>query len=96
MDLTCKKCGKRNSKVVPAKKLAELLNNEDSKVVNPDTKASLNSTAASVGMIDPRILIQIIPQILKLAEMVFDWLKKKDKNERNVIVCLDCGHWEKI
>ena len=102
MELACNNCGKRNTKVVPGKKLSELLNTTDTKALNPDTKHSLNVMSGSVAMtgtIDPKIFIKLFPLIIKLAESLLDWLKKKEKNkstERNVIVCMDCGHWEKI
>ena len=27
---------------------------------------------------------------------LFSWLKEKEKGNRQVVVCNDCGHWEKV
>jgi hypothetical protein len=44
------------------------------------------------GMINAKT----IETILALITAVFEWLTESQKNEKKVIVCKDCGYWERI
>jgi hypothetical protein len=105
MELVCKSCGKRNTKIVPAEKLEELLSDSSLNCDRKDSKVKFVATANAVGAIDPKELIKILPALVEISKAFFDWLKNKDNskskkedvsNERKILVCLDCGHWERI
>jgi hypothetical protein len=103
MELACNNCKKRNTKVVSARKLSKLFKNSDNRGKSVEATAMLLSPSLPGGKIDSKIL----PDILKIAKSTLEWLKKREEkeaekvklkgeNERNVIVCFDCGHWERI
>jgi len=85
MSIACKKCGGRNTQVVAAKDLAKATNNP-------------NVMTASAGSIDPKVVVEIISLVVQGLVAVFGWLKasEKNKNNSNVVLCKDCGAWEKV
>lgn len=83
MSLQCKKCGSRNTSTVKAKEMADR------------TGDSSFNTAAS-GMINPVLVIATLKAIIDMIGNVFNWLTEKEKNDASVVVCKDCGYWERI
>lgn len=83
MSLKCKGCGSRDTEVVSARELSEKTGD-----------ASVMTAAA--GAINPVIVVEAINSIFKALGRLFGWLGEKEKGNRQVVVCKDCGHWEKV
>lgn len=85
MTIACNKCGGRNTQVVAAKDLAKATNNP-----------SVMTSAA--GYIDPKLVVEILALIIQGVVAFFGWKKaaEKNKNNGNVVLCKDCGAWEKV
>jgi predicted nucleic-acid-binding Zn-ribbon protein len=84
MSLQCHKCGSQNTEVVSAEELSN------------KTGDMTPMSAATVGMIDPILVGEAIKSIFQALRKLFDFLEEKEKNKRKVVVCKDCGYWEKI
>jgi hypothetical protein len=52
-------------------------------------------TAAS-GMISPALVGEVLKAIFEFLGKLFGWLEEKEKNDRSVVVCKDCGYWERV
>jgi hypothetical protein len=87
MTLECKKCGGRQTKVVPADKMTDFIDKK-STVGNIGTSGTITLSSEAI--------YAIIMAAIEVVKKFFDWQNKKEQNKRNVVVCLDCGHWEKI
>jgi hypothetical protein len=83
MSLKCKECQSRNTEIVSAKDLSEKTGDK-------------SIMTASAGAINPVIVLKAISDIFEAFGKLFGWLKEKEKGNRKVIVCKDCGHWNKI
>ena len=83
MSNQCNKCGSRNTATVKAKGMAE------------KTGDSSFMTAAS-GMISPALVGEVLKAIFEFLGKLFGWLEEKEKNDRSVVVCKDCGYWERV
>ncbi|MBL0668369.1 hypothetical protein JD488_16950 [Aeromonas jandaei] len=83
MSLKCKECGGRNTEEVSAKELSKKTGD-----------ASLLSAGA--GTINPVVVVEAISAIFKALGKLFGWLGEKEKGNRQVLVCKDCGYWEKV
>ena len=83
MSLKCKECGSRDTKVISARELSAITN---------DTSVLTTSS----GKIDIIFFVEAIKYISQALGRLFEWLKEKEKNDSRVVVCKDCGYWEKI
>lgn len=85
MSIACRKCASRNTQVVAAKDLAKATNNP-------------SVMTASAGSIDPRLVVEILTLLVRGVVAVFGWMKASEKNKdtSTVVVCRDCGAWEKV
>lgn len=83
MLLKCKGCGGNNTEVVSAKELSEKTGD-----------ASIMTSAT--GTINPILVLEVFKNIFKAMGKLFGWLEEKEKGKRKVVVCKDCGHWDKI
>lgn len=97
--LKCKACGSINTNIYKAKDLAEKTG--DRNLLNPTmTCAALTFSGEDLVKLLKDIAPVVIPQIIKLVSDFFTEKKKKDRaeeeNNRNVILCKDCSHWERI
>jgi len=81
--LKCKECGSRNTQVVSAKELSEKTG--DSSILT-----------AATGYINPVIVIKALKALFEALGKLFGWIEEKEKGNRKVVVCKDCGHWEKV
>jgi predicted nucleic-acid-binding Zn-ribbon protein len=85
MSLQCHKCESRNTEIVSAKELSEKTGD-----------ISLMSAGAMAGVINPVLVVSALKSIFEALGKLFGYLEEKEKNNRKVIVCKDCGYWEKI
>jgi hypothetical protein len=54
-------------------------------------------TGASGVMGASRVInVKTVETLLVLITAVFGWLTESKKDEKKVIVCKDCGYWERI
>lgn len=83
MSLKCNSCGSTNTEIVSAKQLSE-------KIGDPSIMTGTK------GVIDPTLVVLAIIAIAKALKGLFDWMKQKEKNDHKIIVCKQCGHWERI
>ncbi len=86
MSLKCKNCGSRNTTVVSAKELSDRTGD-----------SSLDSL--QVGFIPKESIGSIIAAITAIAVAVgkfFSFSKEKEKSNRKVVLCKNCGYWEKV
>jgi hypothetical protein len=86
MSLPCKKCSGRNTKVVPEDKFREIAGSAN----------SVNAMSGKIPLTDEqknKIEEYVIELIKKIIDLVFDKLFPK---KNMVVVCMDCGHWERI
>ncbi|MCF5910917.1 hypothetical protein K3H35_19275 [Aeromonas veronii] len=83
MSVACNKCGSRNTEVVKAKDLAEA--SGDSRILT-----------ATAGAVSPEVVIGLLAAIAAAAKAIFEWLTESEKNEKKVVVCKDCGYWERV
>ena len=83
MSLACNKCGGRNTEVVEAKDLAKA--SGDSRVLT-----------APVGVVSPEVVAGLVAAIAAAVKAIFEWLTESEKNKKNVVVCKDCGYWERV
>ncbi|MBY5949290.1 hypothetical protein [Photobacterium rosenbergii] len=83
MSLKCRGCGSRTTEVVNAKELSEKTG--DSSFITQNQ-----------GAIDPNIVAGALKAIFKALGKIFGWLEEREKGNRKVVVCRDCGHWEKV
>lgn len=81
--MMCKKCNSKNTDVVSAKKLAEKTNDNQ-------------FLTATAGVASTTLIIGAVKSIFEALGKLFGWMEEKEKNDRNVIVCKDCGYWERI
>jgi predicted nucleic-acid-binding Zn-ribbon protein len=84
MSLQCHKCGSQNTEVISAEELSN------------KTGDMRPISSATAGIIDPMLVIKAIKSMFQALEKLFGFLEEKEKNKRKVIVCKDCGYWEKI
>jgi len=85
MGIQCNKCASRNTIVVKAKDLAK--RTSDNSVLT-----GMSGTVAG----DPAVLLEILKGIVQFLGKLFGWLEEKEKNDRQVVVCQDCGYWERV
>ena len=85
MSLQCRKCGSRNTEIVSAKKLSDKIGNK-----------SLMTANAGFLVVDPVIIAEALKAIFQVLGKLFDYLKEKEKNKRKVVICKDCGYWERV
>lgn len=85
MSMQCKKCKSNNTGVYKAKDLATKTGDN-----------SFNTASSGAAAIDPALLIELAKLVVVLLSGIFSWLKSKQKNERMILLCKDCGHWEKL
>ena len=83
MSLKCKGCGSRDTEVVSARELS-------------DKTGDANIMTAAAGALNPVLVVEAINAIFKALGKLFGWLEKKEKGNRKVVVCKDCGYWEKV
>lgn len=83
MSLKCKGCGSRETEVVSARELSEKTGD-----------ASVMTAAA--GAINPVIVIEAINSVFKALGKLFGFLEEKEKGNKQVVVCKDCGYWERV
>lgn len=97
--LKCKACGSINTNVYKAKDLAEKTGDRNLLIPNVAC-ATLAISGPALGKLLKELAPVVIPQIIKLVSDFFTEKKKKDRaeeeNNRNVILCKDCSHWERI
>lgn len=82
MNLQCKKCKSTNTKVMSAEKLSEETGDNN-----------FNTAAAGVASV---AILPIIEKLLDVLGKLFGFLEEKEKNKKQILVCLDCGYWEKL
>lgn len=80
MGLKCKDCGSRNTKIVEKKDLKDA------------AKQVGASVSGASGYIDP----DQIRAVLKVIAAIFEWLTSREDGKKPVLVCKDCGYYEKI
>ncbi|ECI4870445.1 hypothetical protein DSG52_22490 [Salmonella enterica subsp. enterica] len=51
---------------------------------------------ATSGVIDPRILLELLKLILIVLARLFAFMEEREKNKGKILVCKDCGYWERI
>ena len=85
MSLQCRKCGSRNTEIVSAKKLSDKIGNK-----------SLMTANAGFLVVDPVIIAEALKAIFQVLGKLFDYLKEKEKNKRKIVICKDCGYWERV
>jgi hypothetical protein len=83
MGIQCNKCGSRNTTVVKAKDLA-------------DKTGDKSIMTAASGTVSTAILAELLELLLKVIGKIFGWLEEKEKNDRKVVVCKECGYWERV
>ncbi|MDP1615520.1 MAG: hypothetical protein Q8L68_06960 [Methylococcales bacterium] len=83
MSNQCNKCGSRNTATVNARDMAD------------KTGDSSFITAAS-GTVNPILIVETLKVIFEFLGKLFGWLEEKEKNNRSVVVCKDCGYWERV
>ncbi|HFU75266.1 MAG TPA: hypothetical protein ENK88_03505 [Campylobacterales bacterium] len=84
MSLQCHKCGKRNTEIVSAEELSN------------KTGATILLSNSVNGFIAPEVLVGVLGNIAKLAEKILEIIIERKKNKRKVIICKDCGFWERV
>lgn len=77
------KCGSRNTVIVKARDMSEKTGDS-------------NFTSAASGVINPALVGEVLKAIFEFLGKLFGWLGEKVKNDRNVVVCKDCGYWERV
>ena len=83
MGIQCNKCGSRNTQVVKAKEMAE--------------KTGDNSfMTATSGAVDPNIVLKALEALFNFLGKLFESKSEAEKNNGSVLVCKDCGAWERI
>ncbi|ECI6490309.1 hypothetical protein EIL18_10390 [Salmonella enterica subsp. enterica] len=83
MSLKCPSCGSRNTIVTSAENME--------KVTHDD-----RFRTATSGVIDPRIILELLKLILKVLTRLFAFMEEREKNKGKVVVCKDCGYWKRI
>jgi hypothetical protein len=51
---------------------------------------------ASSGMVSPILIVEALKAIFEFLGKLFGWLEEAEKNDRSVVVCKDCGYWERV
>lgn len=83
MSLACHKCGSKKTTIIKAKDLAKATN--DPSVLT-----------AGAGAINPTIILKIIEVLAEIFMKVFDWKQKSKEGNHNIILCEECGYWERL
>lgn len=83
MGVQCNKCGSRNTSIVKARDMAE----------KTGDRSFINATS---GIVNPILIGEALKVIFEFFGKLFGWLEEKEKNDKNVVVCKDCGYWEKV
>ena len=84
MSLKCKECGSRDTTIVTRKQLSKALDKPE---------GSLGSAGL---VVDPVMVINAILALIALASQALNYLKEKEKNEVEYVICKDCGYYEKL
>lgn len=85
MSMQCKKCKSTNTGVFKAKDLATKTGDN-----------RFNNDSMGAITVDPALLVELAKLLVVLVTSVFSFFKSKQKNERMVLLCKDCGYWEKL
>lgn len=83
MQLKCPHCGSQNTKSGPAWKLADAMNDE-------------RLLRTSSGNINPEVLPKILEEIINVIRNLLGYLELREKNNAPVLICRECGYYEKI
>ncbi|MBW4263072.1 hypothetical protein KYQ78_23860 [Escherichia coli] len=83
MPLKCPKCGSRNTVTETAGKIAEVTRDD----------RFLTSTS---GYISLEFLPEILKEIIKAIKKLFGFLEQCERNNAPVLICMDCGYYERI
>ena len=83
MSLQCHKCESQNTEVISAEELS-------------NKTGDMIPMSATAGMISPILVAEAIKSIFQAFGKLFGFLEEKEKNKRKVVVCKNCGYWEKI
>jgi len=84
MSLQCHKCESKNTEIVSAEELSN------------ETGDKTPLSGAAMGAIDPTLVAVALKSIFQALGKLFGFLEEKEKNKRKVVVCKDCGYWEKV
>ena len=80
MPLKCPKCGCRNT-------VTETI----AKVTRDDRFLTLTS-----GYISPEQLPELLKEIIRAIQRLFRFLEQRERNNAPVLICKDCGYYERI
>lgn len=83
MPLKCPKCGSRNTVTETAGKIAEVTRDD----------RFLTSTS---GYISPEQLPELLKEIIRSIQRLFRFLEQRERNNAPVLICKDCGYYERI
>jgi hypothetical protein len=83
MGVQCHKCGSRNTSIVKARDLAKAAN--DPSVLT-----------GCMGIIPVVLIGKILDKIFQFLGKLFGFLEEKQKNDASVVVCRDCGYYERV
>ncbi|EEF9166557.1 hypothetical protein RZR38_05185 [Citrobacter freundii] len=83
MQLKCPLCGSQNTRSGPAWKLADATNDE-------------RLLRSSSGNINPEVLPEILEEIIKVIKKLLGYLEQREKNNAPVLICKECGYYERI
>ncbi len=83
MPLKCPKCGSRNTVTETAGNIAKV------------TRDARFLTSAS-GYISPEQLPELLKEIIRAIQRLFGFLKQRERNNAPVLICKDCGYYERI
>ena len=53
-------------------------------------------TEAYMGTVDPKTLKEIIEGIAAIATAVFGYLMAKLRHKKYIVLCKECGWWERL
>lgn len=79
--LRCEKCGSRNTVIISKKDAAEVCKDP-------------NIIYSKAGVIDPKMIIEIIKLIGKILVPLISIFKDSIKKNQKIILCKDCGYWK--
>lgn len=55
-----------------------------------------NFTIAKFGSVNVGEIGNLLAAFLSIIGKLFDFLMEKEKNEASIILCQDCGYWERM
>lgn len=82
LKLTCPKCKSRNTEIKMVKDMVE----------KTGDKSFISNKSGVTKVSNGEILVVTLRVIINLLK----WLTVKEENNKKLLICKDCGYWEKL